>query len=160
MARVQDGGFYGWPWYYVGDKEQRLSMTSRRLVRRARLKLSTSTGQDGRLDRAAAASTPLSDEISRNLAMDLGADAHPSRMMTISSEDISGLLDVVEATDAIFFGIFATAKARIAAGKLQAIEVQPHFQRLGRYALVTMAGRSESPPLELFRSFAHAHFHD
>jgi glucose/arabinose dehydrogenase len=21
MARVQDGGFYGWPWYYIGDKE-------------------------------------------------------------------------------------------------------------------------------------------
>jgi glucose/arabinose dehydrogenase len=21
MARVQEGGFYGWPWYYLGDKE-------------------------------------------------------------------------------------------------------------------------------------------
>jgi DNA-binding transcriptional LysR family regulator len=105
-------------------------------------------------------STPLSDEITRALATDLGADAHPSRMITISSEDISGLLDVAEATDAIFFGVFATAKARIAAGKLHAIEVQPRFKSLGRYALVTMAGRSESPPLELFRSFVHTYFHD
>lgn len=105
-------------------------------------------------------STPLSDEISRNLAMELGAEAHPSRMMTISSEDINGLLDVVEATDAIFFGIFATAKTRIAAGKLRVIEVQPHTQRMGQYALVTMAGRSESPPLELFRHFVRTHFHE
>ena len=21
MARVQEGGFYGWPWYYIGDNE-------------------------------------------------------------------------------------------------------------------------------------------
>lgn len=21
MTRVQDGGFYGWPWYYIGDHE-------------------------------------------------------------------------------------------------------------------------------------------
>lgn len=105
-------------------------------------------------------STPLSDEISRNLAMELGAEAHPSRMMTISSEDISGLLDVVEATDAVFFGIFATAKARIAAGRLRVVEVRPSTQRLGQYALVTMAGRSESPPLKLFRDFVHTHFHD
>lgn len=105
-------------------------------------------------------STPLSDEISRNLAIELGAEAHPSRMMTISSEDISSLLDVVEATDAVFFGIFATAKSRIAAGKLRVLEVQPHTQRMGQYALVTRAGRSESPPLDLFRQYAHAHFHE
>jgi DNA-binding transcriptional LysR family regulator len=105
-------------------------------------------------------STPLSDEIARNLATELGAEAHPSRMMTINSEDIKVMLDVVEATDAIFFGMYATAKARIAAGAMQVLEVQPHIERLGRYALVTMAGRSESPPLELFRSFVHAHFHD
>jgi len=105
-------------------------------------------------------STPLSDEISRKLATELGAEAHPSRMMTINSEDIKGMLDVVEASDAIFFGTYATAKARIAAGRLRIIEVEPPVARLGRYALVTMAGRSESPPLELFRGFVHAHFHD
>jgi DNA-binding transcriptional LysR family regulator len=105
-------------------------------------------------------STPLSDEISRNLATELGAEAHPSRMMTINSEDINGLLDVVEATDAIFFGMYKTAKARIAAGKLQVIEVQPAIARHGRYALVSMAGRSECPPLELFRGFVHLNFHD
>jgi DNA-binding transcriptional LysR family regulator len=103
-------------------------------------------------------STPLSDEIARNLATELGAEAHPSRMMTINSEDIAGMLDVVEATDAVFFGIFATAKARIAAGRLQVLEVQPNVARLGRYALVSMAGRSESPPIELFRRFVAANF--
>jgi DNA-binding transcriptional LysR family regulator len=105
-------------------------------------------------------SPPLSDEISRNLAIELGAEAHPSRMMTINSEDINVMLDVVEATDAIFFGMFGTAKAKIAPGKLQVIEVQPNVARLGRYALVSMAGRSESPPMELFRGFVHVNFHD
>jgi DNA-binding transcriptional LysR family regulator len=106
------------------------------------------------------ASTPLSDEISRNLATELGAEAHPSRLMTINSEDISGLLDVVEATDTIFFGIFASGRARIAAGRLQIIEVRPHVERMGQYALVSLAGRSESPALKLFRDFVHVHFHD
>lgn len=106
------------------------------------------------------ASTPLSDEISRNLATELGAEAHPSRLMTINCEDISGLLDVVEATNTIFFGIFASARARIAAGKLQIIEVLPPVERTGQYALVSLAGRSESPTLKLFRDFVHVHFHD
>ena len=104
------------------------------------------------------ASTPLSDEIAQLLVAELGLDAHPARMVTINCEDINSLLDIVEATEAIFFGIFASARARIAAGKLQEIKLEPHVERLGLYAMVSLARRSESPALTLFREFAHANF--
>lgn len=103
-------------------------------------------------------STPLSDEIARNLVAELGPDAHPGRLISINSEDILGMLDIVEATDALFFGIYGCAKARITAGKMTPIKVQPHVERVGQYALVRLAGHSESPAMKLFREFAHARF--
>ncbi len=78
------------------------------------------------------ASTPLSDELARLLVEQLGPDAHPARLVTLDSEDITSLLDLVEATDTVFFGIFACARARIAAGRVCEIHVQPHFERLGQ----------------------------
>nr|WP_090348182.1 LysR family transcriptional regulator [Pseudomonas oryzae] len=104
------------------------------------------------------ASMPLSDEIARNLVTELGTDAHPERLMTISCEDVSSVLEVVEATDAVFFGIFASARAHLADGRLHELRVQPHVERTGQYALVSLAGRSESPALTLFRRFVHAYF--
>lgn len=104
------------------------------------------------------ASMPLSDEIARNLVTELGIDAHPNRLMTINCEDVSGMLEVVEATDAVFFGIFASARAHLANGRLHELRVQPHVERTGHYALVSLAGRSESPALGLFRRFVHEHF--
>lgn len=106
------------------------------------------------------ASTPLSDEIARLLVDQLGPDAHPARLVTVGSEDIPSLLDLVEATDTVFFGIFACASARIAAGRLCELQVQPHAERFGHYALATLAGRSESPAVGLFREFAHAHLRE
>jgi DNA-binding transcriptional LysR family regulator len=105
-------------------------------------------------------STPLSEEITRNLVVELGPDAHPGRLMTINSEDIHGLLDIVEATEAIFFGIFRCAKSRIEEGRMKEMHVQPHSERLGRYALVSLAGRSELPAVGFFREFAHAQYHE
>ncbi|MBL8436550.1 MAG: LysR family transcriptional regulator [Zoogloea sp.] len=99
------------------------------------------------------ASTPLSDELARLLVEQLGPDAHPARLVTLDSEDIASLLDLVEATDTVFFGIFACARARIAAGRVCEIHVEPHFERFGQYALVSLARRSTSPAVEAFRSF-------
>ncbi|TAH44081.1 MAG: LysR family transcriptional regulator [Betaproteobacteria bacterium] len=106
------------------------------------------------------AAMPLSDELARNLVAELGPEAHPERMVTINSEDVSGLLDVVEATDAVFFGIFASARDRIAAGRVQEIHVEPHVERMGHYALVSLARRSESPAMAFFREFVHERFCD
>jgi DNA-binding transcriptional LysR family regulator len=103
-------------------------------------------------------STPLSEEISRNLVLELGANAHPERLMTINSEDIPSLLDIVETTEAVFFGMLRCAKSRIEAGRMKEIQVLPHVERLGRYALVSLAGRSELPVIDVFRDFARLHF--
>ncbi len=104
------------------------------------------------------ASTPLSDELARMLVEQLGPDAHPARLINLNSEDITSLLDLVESTDAVFFGIFACARARIAAGRICEIQVQPHFERFGEYALVTLARRSTSPAVEAFRGFFAENF--
>lgn len=104
------------------------------------------------------ASTPLSDELARLLVEQLGPDAHPARLVTLDSEDINSLLDLVEATDTVFFGIFACARARIAAGRVCEIQVEPHFERFGQYALVTLARRSMSPAVEVFRAFFAENF--
>lgn len=106
------------------------------------------------------ASMPLSDEIARNLVCELGSDAHPNRLVTINCEDVSSMLEVVETTDALFFGIFASACRPLAEGRLRELRVQPHVERAGQYALVSLAGRSESPALRLFRHFVHQHFKD
>ena len=99
------------------------------------------------------ASTPLSDELARMLVEQLGPDAHPARLINLNSEDITSLLDLVEGTDTVFFGIFGCARARIAAGRICEIQVQPHFERCGEYALVSLARRSESPAVGLFWVF-------
>jgi DNA-binding transcriptional LysR family regulator len=103
-------------------------------------------------------STPLSQEIGRNLVIELGTDAHPEHLMTIISEDISSLLDTVETTEAVFFGMFRCAKSRIEEGRMKEIQLRPHVERHGRYALVSLAGRSELSILDVFRHFAHSHF--
>lgn len=108
----------------------------------------------------AIASTPLSEEVARHLTLELGSEAHPNRLVTLNSEDINGLLDVVETTDAIFLGVFAAAKIALAAGRLRELRVQPHVERQGHYALATLSGRTESPSMALFRVFAQQHFHD
>lgn len=110
------------------------------------------------LRRYPVASTPLSDELARLLVEQLGPDAHPARLLTVDSEDIASLLDLVEGSDTVFFGIFACARARIAAGRVCEIQVQPHVERFGQYALVTLARRSMSPAVEVFRGFVAENF--
>ena len=104
------------------------------------------------------ASTPLSEDLARLLVEQLGPDAHPARLVTLESEDIASLLDLVEGSDTVFFGIFACARARIAAGRVCEIQVEPHFERFGQYALVTLARRSESPAVEVFRGVFRENF--
>jgi hypothetical protein len=105
-------------------------------------------------------STPLSREIGRDLVLQLGPEADPGQLMTIHSEAINGLLEIVEATEAVFFGIFRCAKSCIDEGCVTEMRVQPHSERLGRYALVRLRGRSELPAAASFREFARALFRE
>lgn len=98
-------------------------------------------------------STPLSDELARDLVLELGPQAHPDCLMNVRSQDIHSLLDVVEASDAVVFTVYAAARTRFDAGRLCELRIEPHVEREGRFALVTLAGRTEAPATTLFRTF-------
>lgn len=98
-------------------------------------------------------STPLSDELARDLVLELGPQAQPDRLMNIRCQDIHSLLEVAEGSDAVVFTVYAAARARFEAGRMCELRIAPHFEREGRFALVTLAGRTEAPTTALFRRF-------
>ncbi len=99
------------------------------------------------------ATTPLSDEVVRRMVGQFGPRAHPSQMATLQCDDVGGLLDVVERTDAVFLGVQATARERMAAGTLALLPVQPAIEARASFAYVTLAGRSEAPVMSILREF-------
>lgn len=99
------------------------------------------------------ATTPLSDEVVRMLVGQYGPRGNPAQAATLQCDDVGGLLDVVERTDAIFLGVQATARERMAAGALAVLPVRPALRARGSYAYVTLAGRSEAPVMAILREF-------
>jgi DNA-binding transcriptional LysR family regulator len=84
------------------------------------------------------ASTPLSDELARLLVERYGEQAHPQEMVTLSSDEISHLVEAAQETDTIVLAI------RAAAPNLVELELAPPFQTNARFGLVTVAGRAQS----------------
>jgi DNA-binding transcriptional LysR family regulator len=91
------------------------------------------------------ASTPLSDEIGRILVERYGPQAHLERCVTLRSEEIAALVAVAEVTDTVVL------TTRAAAPSLVELVLQPPLRANARFALVTLAGRSEPPLLPLLR---------
>lgn len=106
------------------------------------------------------ASTPLSDAVARVLVERYGPRAHPSQLVTLRCEEISSLLDAARATDAIFLGIVAAARAPIARGELVELPLAPPLASTARFALVTLAGRTEPPAMRVLRAFVAAQMHE
>jgi DNA-binding transcriptional LysR family regulator len=99
------------------------------------------------------ASTPLSDEVARILVSHYGAAADPQRMTNLRCEEIASLIDTVTHTDAIYLGIIAAARHGLRSGELVEMELNPAFVGAARLALVTLAVRTESPLMAVFRRF-------
>jgi len=106
------------------------------------------------------ASTPLSDEVARQLVDHFGPRANPEQLTTLKCEDVGSLIDTVRATDAVFLGVVAAARQGMAAGELAELRVSPAFKAAARFGYVTLAGRSEAPVMALFRQFATQHLRD
>jgi DNA-binding transcriptional LysR family regulator len=106
------------------------------------------------------ASTPLSHEVGRILAEGLGPGGHPDQLVTMVGQDVDALLNVVEDSDAIFFGIMAGAHGRLASGKLAELATCLPETLYGNFALVTLARRTPPPAFKLFRDFVVDRFHD
>jgi DNA-binding transcriptional LysR family regulator len=91
------------------------------------------------------ASTPLSDEVARVLVERYGPDAHPARCVTLCCEEIPSLVELTRRTDAVLIAI------RAAGPDLAELVMKPALNATARFAIVTLAGRSEAPALTIVR---------
>jgi DNA-binding transcriptional LysR family regulator len=99
------------------------------------------------------ASTPLSQEVARTLVDHYGPRANPAQMTTLQCEEISSLIDVVQQTDAIYLGIVGAARQGLADGTLVELSMDPPFRGGARLGLITLAGRTELPVMQVFKQF-------
>jgi DNA-binding transcriptional LysR family regulator len=91
------------------------------------------------------ASTPLSDEVARVLVERYGPDAHPARCVTLRCEELPSLVDLTRQTDSVLIAIHAVGS------DLVELTLEPALDATARFALVTLAGRSEAPALPIVR---------
>ena len=88
------------------------------------------------------ASTAVSAEATRFLLDRFGPDAHPERLVTLQCDDVRSLLDVVEASDAVFMGVVAAGRDRVRAGRLVAIATSG-IPLSSVFSIITVRGRAE-----------------
>ena len=91
------------------------------------------------------ASTPLSDEVARVLVERYGADAHPAHCVTLRCEELPSLVELARHTDAVLIAV------RAAGADLVELQMAPALDARAKFALVTLAGRSEAPALPIVR---------
>lgn len=91
------------------------------------------------------ASTPLSDEVARVLVERYGPEAHPQRCVTLRCEELPSLVELTRRTDAVLIAI------RAAGSDLVELNLKPALNATARFAIVTLAGRSEAPALPIVR---------
>jgi DNA-binding transcriptional LysR family regulator len=92
------------------------------------------------------ASTPLSDEVARVLVERYGPDAHPARCVTLRCEELPSLVELTRNSDAVLIAI------RGAGPDLVELTLKPALNTSARFAIVTLARRSEAPALAIVRS--------
>ncbi len=100
------------------------------------------------------ASTPLSDEVARVLVERYGPDAHPARCVTLRCEEIPSLVELTRNTDTVLIAV------RAAGPDLVELALKPALNATARFAMVTLAGRSEAPALAIVRDLMRTLLHD
>jgi DNA-binding transcriptional LysR family regulator len=91
------------------------------------------------------AATPLSDEVARVLVERYGPDAHPARCVTLRCEEIPSLVELTRHTNTVLIAV------RAAGPDLKELAMSPALNATARFAMVTLAGRSEAPALQIVR---------
>lgn len=104
------------------------------------------------------ASTPLSAEVARTLVARYGPRADPAQLTTLQCEEIASLVDTVCQTDAVFLGILGAVREPLDRGELVQLQMQPPLDSGARFALITLAGRTELPVMAEFRQFVADRF--
>lgn len=106
------------------------------------------------------ASTPLSDEVAHIMVRHFGPRADPQQAVSLRCEDVTSLIETVKASDAVFLGVIAAARAEIAAGQLAELTTTPPLLTGARFAFVTLTGRTEAPSMGIFRQFVAERLRD
>lgn len=106
------------------------------------------------------ASSPLSTVVAHILVDNFGPEADPQHAVTLRCDDLGSLIAATQASDAVYLGILAAARAGMATGELVELPTQPRLHSGARFAFVTLAGRTEAPSMGLFRQFVHDHLRD
>ncbi len=106
------------------------------------------------------ASTPLSADVARQLIARYGAGADPQTAVTLRCDDIDALLHVVQNSDAVFLGILAAIRPYRQTERLAELVLMPALDSVARFALVTLADRTEAPAMTIFRQFVVSVLHD
>jgi hypothetical protein len=91
------------------------------------------------------ASTPLSDEVARVLVERYGPDAHPASCVTLRCEEIPSLVELTRRTDTVLIAVRAVGP------DLAELPIKPAMNATARFAMATLAGRSEAPALPIVR---------
>lgn len=105
------------------------------------------------LDRYPLILTAVSDDVARSLIERHGNRANPQRWVQASSEDVSGIMEAVMATDAVFLGVIAVARAHLQRGDLVEVALSPATPLESKFAFVTLKGRTQAPALQVVRGF-------
>ncbi|MBS0452854.1 MAG: LysR family transcriptional regulator [Proteobacteria bacterium] len=100
------------------------------------------------------ASTPLSDQVAAALVEAYGPQAHPSACVTLQCEELPSLVEVARSSDAVLLAIRASAP------KLVELDMRPALERVARFAVVTLARRTEAPALPVLRELADSLLRD
>jgi DNA-binding transcriptional LysR family regulator len=100
------------------------------------------------------AATPLSDEVARVLVERYGPQAHPARCVTLRCEEIPSLVELTQHTDTVLIAV------RAAGPDLRELTMRPALNATARFAMVTLAGRSESPALPIVRRLMQEQLRD
>lgn len=91
------------------------------------------------------ASTLLDDDIARSMIELYGPKAHPDQCLSLQSNDLGSMVEVVRGSDVVMLAIPR------AAPDLVVLPVKPMLPGAARFGLVTLADRTEAPAMPLLR---------
>lgn len=99
------------------------------------------------------ATTSLSSAIIHRLTDIWGPDAEHEKLFTLHCNDLSTLIRVTLASDAMLFGILAITRHERANGTMMEVPITQDAGRYGQYGIGRISGRTLSPALEILYSF-------
>jgi DNA-binding transcriptional LysR family regulator len=100
------------------------------------------------------ACSPLSDFVSQTMVRQLGPEAHPERLFTISCDSYAALCAAMSNSDLVISSVSSLFTDALASRSVVELEIMPHIEIAGVYAIVRLAGRTHSPALDAIAEIA------